>query len=335
MTRSSNLNLPLLAAAQSQKHVTLNEALIDLDGLLHISVAGAPTDDPPFAPVEGERWLIGDAPTGDWIGRAGQLAVRRDGGWRFHTPKNGWLAHDRSTGRLRVHEAGDWVEMAMPQDLQNLTRLGLGATADATNPLSAKLNNVLITALSAGEGGDGDLRVKMNKETNGDTASLLFQTGYSGRAEVGLAGDNDFHLKVSPNGSTWHEAMRIDRSTGTTSVKVFDSVQVIVPYESVVSVETPSNGGIVIVSVVASLYPQNGVSSLFAYDNGNSPLLTTMVLGAQAENLGTSTMTGTSGADGKVAFAVKDDGKLYIQNRFAGGAARQICLTFINSYRAI
>src|SRR5690606_17910581 len=47
-----------------------------------------------------------------------------------------------------------------------------------------------------------------------DFGTVLFQTGWSGRAEMGLAGDDDFHFKVSPDGDVWHEAIVVDRNTG-------------------------------------------------------------------------------------------------------------------------
>ena len=37
--------------------------------------------------------------------------------------------------------------------------------------------------------------------------SLLFQSGWGGRAELGLIGDDDLSLKVSPDGGAWHEAL--------------------------------------------------------------------------------------------------------------------------------
>ena len=40
----------------------------------------------------------------------------------------------------------------------------------------------------------------------------------SGRAEFGLTGDDDFHAKVSPDGSTFHEGYIIDRNTGDVTV---------------------------------------------------------------------------------------------------------------------
>jgi microcystin-dependent protein len=58
----------------------------------------------------------------------------------------------------------------------------------------------------------------VNKETDGDTASLLFQSAWSGRAEIGLAGDTDFVVKVSADGSAWTEAIRVDKDTGLSAI---------------------------------------------------------------------------------------------------------------------
>jgi hypothetical protein len=50
-----------------------------------------------------------------------------------------------------------------------------------------------------------------------DTASVLFQTGFSGRAEMGLAGSDDYSFKVSPDGSSWFDAIVIDGTNGEVS----------------------------------------------------------------------------------------------------------------------
>ena len=118
-------------------------------------------------------------------------------------------------GTLLAWHGSGWVDaITAITSLNNLVLLGVGTTADSTNPFSAKLNNALWTAKSVAEGGDGDLRYKLNKETASDTLSMLLQTAYSGRAELGLTGDDDFHLKVSADGSTWTEALGVDRSSG-------------------------------------------------------------------------------------------------------------------------
>jgi hypothetical protein len=68
------------------------------------------------------------------------------------------------------------------------------------------------------EGGDGDLRYKMSKESVAKTLSLLLQDNFSGRAEIGLIGDDDFHFKVSPDGSAWFDALLIGGVDGATKV---------------------------------------------------------------------------------------------------------------------
>jgi hypothetical protein len=77
---------------------------------------------------------------------------------------------------------------------------------------------VLFSNIDAASGGTGDVRFVVNKETAADTASLLFQAGFSGRAEVGLVGDDDFVFKVSPDGTTWTDAIRIDKDTGLATI---------------------------------------------------------------------------------------------------------------------
>ena len=55
---------------------------------------------------------------------------------------------------------------------------------------------------------------RSSKEAVGNTVSQLYQSNWSGRAETGLIGDDDFHVKVSADGTTWREALIVDRSTG-------------------------------------------------------------------------------------------------------------------------
>jgi hypothetical protein len=111
-----------------------------------------------------------------------------------------------------VFDGAGWLGVGggSPSELQNLALLGIGTTADAANPFTARLNDALWTAREAADAGSGDVRVKLNKEAVGSTASVLFQTGWSGRAEFGLIGGDAFGLKVSADGASWLEAFRID-----------------------------------------------------------------------------------------------------------------------------
>ena len=56
--------------------------------------------------------------------------------------------------------------------------------------------------------------MKINKNTASDTAALLFQTGYSGRAEIGLISNDDFQFKTSIDGSQFNQALHIQASSG-------------------------------------------------------------------------------------------------------------------------
>ena len=111
MSQSTNLARPYLAASQSQKHVTVNESLRFIDALVQISVKSATLSAPPGVPADGQRWIIGPAPTGLWAGRATQIAAWQDGAWVFYAPKDGWLAWNEATLSSLIFSAGSWISL--------------------------------------------------------------------------------------------------------------------------------------------------------------------------------------------------------------------------------
>ncbi|MCC5977064.1 MAG: DUF2793 domain-containing protein [Salinarimonas sp.] len=218
MSLTPHLALPLLAAAQAQKHVTHNEALLLIDALAQIAIDARDLDAPPTEPDEGMRVIVGPEASGDFTGQEGMIALFDAGSWRFLAPHAGWLAYDAGEAALLMHDGSVW------RDLEELItfpetydQLGIGTAPDAQNPFAAKLNAALFAAREAGEGGSGDLRLVVNKETAGNTGGFLFQRDWSARAEFGLLGDDDFTLKVSPDGSVWQDALSVDAATGTVS----------------------------------------------------------------------------------------------------------------------
>lgn len=89
MSETTHLNLPLLAAAQAQKHVTMNEALTRLDAAIQLGVQSRSLASPP-ALVVGATYLVADAATDEWSGKDGLLAFAVAGGWDFLSPLPGW-----------------------------------------------------------------------------------------------------------------------------------------------------------------------------------------------------------------------------------------------------
>lgn len=208
-----NLGLPYLAAAQSQKHVTHNEAIRALDALVQLSVRTRTLVSPPVAPQEGQRWIVGAPASAAWSGREGMVAAFQDGAWAFLAPNEGWLAWVSDEGKLLAWNGTHWIDGAAPVTSLNPAPLvGVNATADATNRLAVKSDASLFDNEGHGH------QLKLNKASAPDTASVLFQDAYAGRAEVGLCGDDNFHFKVSADGSTWKDAIQIDRATGAVSL---------------------------------------------------------------------------------------------------------------------
>lgn len=211
MSDTPQLGLPLLAAAQAQKHVIHNDALLRLDALIHLSVIARNLSSPPVA-ADGERYLVAAAPSGAWSGQQGAVALAQGGGWLFLTPRKGWRLWVESEARLVVFDGTQWREPFTISELANLLRLGVNASADDTNRLAVS------SAASLFSHAGSDHRLKLNKNAAADTASLIYQTGWSGRAEMGLAGSDDFRINVSADGAAWKTALAIDRASGAVSL---------------------------------------------------------------------------------------------------------------------
>ncbi len=219
METSTRLQLPYIMPSQAQKHVTHNESIDLLDTVVQLAVAGRQLGAPPADPAEGDCRIVAAPALGAFAGREQAVARFLGGAWRFLEPRPGWIAWVEDEAQLVLWNGTAWATLAATLSaLQDLQRLGLGATADAANPFAARLNAALWTARGAGEGGTGDLRVTLNKETAADVVSLILQSGYSGRAELGLSGSDDLTLKVSPDGAAWTTALSIDRTTGQASL---------------------------------------------------------------------------------------------------------------------
>ncbi|MDP1639563.1 MAG: DUF2793 domain-containing protein, partial [Hyphomicrobium sp.] len=133
----------------------------------------------------------------------------------FYAPVEGWIAWVGDEDVAVVWDGSAWSALTTGGGggggSGSYTTLGINATADTTNRLSLAADATLFN-----HDGDGH-QLKINKASAADTACLLYQDAFSGRAELGLAGDDDFHFKVSPDGTTWKEAILIDRSTGSVS----------------------------------------------------------------------------------------------------------------------
>ena len=217
MSDTTRLKLPLIAAQQAQKHVTHNESLLKLDVLVQARVLDRDLNTPPANPAEGDAYIVAVSATGDWAGQEGNIAAWQNGGWVFHAPSEGWKVWVADEDTLYVHDGTAWLKFETGIATVNPVpdgKLGINTTADNTNRLAVKSDAVLFSHDDVSGSGSGNVQFKINKAAATNTASLLFQDNWSGRAELGLTGDDDFHIKASADGNAWHEAMVVDSTSG-------------------------------------------------------------------------------------------------------------------------
>ncbi|UWQ93508.1 DUF2793 domain-containing protein (plasmid) [Rhodobacteraceae bacterium M382] len=202
---SPKLGLPYIQPSQAQKHVTHNEAIQGLDTLVQLRIVAFGADTPPDTPGIGDSHALGAVPGLAWAGQDGKIATWDGTAWQFLDPQEGWLAWDTTEAKIRVYTGGNWSIPDLSTD--QVARVGIATAADDTNRLAVASQAVLLTHAGA------DHRVKVNKASDSDTASLLFQSNWTGHAEMGLAGDTAFSIKVSADGSSWTQVLRADPGT--------------------------------------------------------------------------------------------------------------------------
>jgi hypothetical protein len=210
---TNRVKLPYILQSQSQKEVTHNSGLDLIDALLQAACITVSLNTPPGSPVAGDCYVVGAAPTGAWAGQAKTVAFYTTG-WNFIVPWEGLTVWANDANTLNTYDGTNWVAtFTLPTSFQNLSMLGVNTSADATNKFAVASAAILFNHIG------GDMQVKINKNAAGNKASFLFQNGFSGRAEFGLLGDDNFTLKVSADGSTFFDALKMLAANGRVALK--------------------------------------------------------------------------------------------------------------------
>ena len=308
------LSLPYIQPSQAQKHVTHNEALRQLDAIVQLSVISADLTAPPPTPDEGDRYIVAAAATDTWTGEDNAVAVWADESWTFHTPLAGWRADIQGSGAVLRFDGSGWATPDIGP-LQNIDRMGVNTTADDTNRLSVTSQATLLNHAGNGH------QLKLNKNVQADTASLLFQTGFSGRAEMGTAGNDDFAIKVSANGALFNTAIVADAVDGAVRFPqgkcYFDEVFIAddAAYGFDIPFSDPARIMMWLSLDVTGQYhlfsvtgPLTGASNFAAMFNSPSGSL----------NFLTGALDGTTGPDDAISISINTTGaapRMYLENR--------------------
>jgi hypothetical protein len=244
MANTTNLVIPLVASNQAQKEVTVNTAIATIDAILNTGAIDKGLNTPPVSPSDGDLYIIGSSPTGDWVSNADNIAYYQTT-WRFIAPNEGMSIWVNDEDLIYTWDGSSWVSSSgggasalnglsdvaittistndvlqyngtnfvNQNKIDSLSQIGINSTSDATNKLSVNSSAVLFN------NNGNDSRVKVNKNVAADTASHLFQSGFSGRAEFGLIGDDNYQVKVSSDGAVWNQAYVITNSSGNIDFK--------------------------------------------------------------------------------------------------------------------
>ena len=104
----------------------LTADLKKIDTLLHGRVKNRSTNAPPGTPSDGDRYIVGQSPTGAWISHANHVAVYDGLGaaWVFYAPAKLWQIHSEDDGAQYVWNGTAWamatcVEAAYFANLQD------------------------------------------------------------------------------------------------------------------------------------------------------------------------------------------------------------------------
>lgn len=310
-TQTAKLQLPYIASSQAQKHITHNEALRMLDALVHMSVKARDIKAAPQDPKEGERYLIGQAATGLWAGHDNQIAAWQDGAWAYFLPANGWRIWVETEKRLYAWQEDSWEPVGQSDMQGPLSTLGVNASADETNRFAVRSPASLFSHEGSGH------QIKLNKNAGSDTASFLYQTNWSGRAEMGLAGSDDFSLKVSANGVDWLTALAIARSDAVATFKTgVNSGTMVLADDSVGTIDVPRAAGIFFLWNANDPYPEyaEGRYAIITFDTGATPRCSNIISDGKVGVLFGTTPEGQTGNDNDISIFVQER-KIHVENR--------------------
>jgi hypothetical protein len=209
--QTSNLKINYLYQNQASADVIINEGFLKIDTLLNNSAISKSTTTPPTTPQDANLYIVPASATGAWLGQTNKIAYYyASKNWQFISPNEGmsfWIADENKN---YTYDGSNWI---LTIDKENTSKLGINSTADNTNRFSVNSDAVLFNHNGTNS------QVKVNKNSSSNNASHLFQNNFSGRAEFGLTGDDDFHIKTSSDGSNWNEALVIEASGGIINAK--------------------------------------------------------------------------------------------------------------------
>lgn len=210
MPQSTRLGLPYLAAAQAQKHVTVNETLLRLDALVQLSARSATIAVQPASPSDGDLYLLPAGKTGAaWGAMAdGAIAYYRDGVWEDLTPNIGWRCYAEDEAALYARSASAWRRIAAEEERRLIFTPGGDGVVSIYRCDDARAQNPRAASIAAIAGDTITLSTA--------TASLFFHAFMAGVSYVRI-----WNTSKTPNEPAWVKA-----APSSTTLQVIDAAAI-------------------------------------------------------------------------------------------------------------
>lgn len=202
MANSTHLELPLLAAAQAQKHVTHNDALLRLDAIVQLGIKDRHLTSPPGSPSNGDRYIPASGATGAWEDWDLNIAWYVDGVWTKLVPRGGWIVYVEDEGLILIHDGSNWVKL--PAAAETWQVLAASAMAVSLTGSTAKTTLATVTVPGGAMGANGVLRITSlwshTNSANNKTPRIEFGgTQYYGAALTTTATSRMYHTIANRN----------------------------------------------------------------------------------------------------------------------------------------
>lgn len=211
MTQSTRLGLPYLAAAQAQKHVTVNESLLRLDALVQLCAVSATTALEPATPADGDLYVLPAGKTGAaWSAMAeGALAYYRDGAWEELAPGSGWRCYVEDEDALYARASLGWIRIAAADERRLIFTPGGDGVVSIYRIDAARVQNPRTATLSA-------IATDLITLASAD-AGLFFNQAYM----AGVSYVRIWNMSKAPNQPAWVKA-----SPAANQLQVLDAASI-------------------------------------------------------------------------------------------------------------
>ena len=222
MSTTPRLALGELSSAQSQKHVTVNEALIKIDALVNCRFVSMALTAPPDSPADGAAYLVGASATGAWSGYDGKIAYCIDGAWHFYAPFDGLVAYNAADGGTYVYSGAVWLSFPTQSIVVGFVvndgSAGTGVGPVLLAPRAATISRCVVAVKKSASG----TALTFDVTKNGTSIFSEAQTVAAGTeadtvatfslssGQISVAKDDKFKLNITSGSSDWAFTLQVE-----------------------------------------------------------------------------------------------------------------------------